>query len=44
MVAFATLAIRAKVPVRLLAEVVQPFPTYCEAYGILLRDLAGRLA
>jgi pyruvate/2-oxoglutarate dehydrogenase complex dihydrolipoamide dehydrogenase (E3) component len=40
---FATLAIRARVPVRLLAEVVQPFPTYSEAYGIALRDLAGRL-
>jgi pyruvate/2-oxoglutarate dehydrogenase complex dihydrolipoamide dehydrogenase (E3) component len=43
MVAFAALAIRARVPVRLLAEVVQPFPTYCEAYGILLRELARRL-
>jgi pyruvate/2-oxoglutarate dehydrogenase complex dihydrolipoamide dehydrogenase (E3) component len=43
MVAFATLAIRAKVPLRLLAEVVQPFPTYCEAYGIALRDLVRRL-
>jgi dihydrolipoamide dehydrogenase len=40
---FATLAIRARVPVRLLAEVVQPFPTFSEAYGGLLRDLAGRL-
>jgi dihydrolipoamide dehydrogenase len=40
---FATLAIRARVPVRLLAEVVQPFPTYGEAYTDALRDLAGRL-
>lgn len=42
-IGFATLAVRARVPVRLLAEVVHPFPTYAEAYGVLLRDLAGRL-
>jgi dihydrolipoamide dehydrogenase len=43
MLGFATLAIRARVPVRLLAEVVQPFPTFSEAYGTALRDLAERL-
>jgi dihydrolipoamide dehydrogenase len=43
MLGFATLAIRAKVPVRTLVEVVQPFPTFSEAYGIVLRDLAGKL-
>jgi dihydrolipoamide dehydrogenase len=43
MLGFATLAIRAKVPLRLLAEVVQPFPTFSEAYGDALRELAGRL-
>jgi pyruvate/2-oxoglutarate dehydrogenase complex dihydrolipoamide dehydrogenase (E3) component len=43
MLGFATLAIRTRVPVRLLAEVVQPFPTFSEAYGGLLRDLAGQL-
>ncbi|MDQ1712257.1 MAG: hypothetical protein QOE45_1707 [Frankiaceae bacterium] len=43
MLAFATLAIRARVPLRLLAEVVQPFPTFCEAYQTALRDLVERL-
>jgi dihydrolipoamide dehydrogenase len=43
MLGFATLAIRARVPVRLLADVVQPFPTFSEAYGTALRDLAERL-
>lgn len=40
---FATLAIHARIPVRDLAEVVQPFPTYGEAYAEALRDLADRL-
>jgi pyruvate/2-oxoglutarate dehydrogenase complex dihydrolipoamide dehydrogenase (E3) component len=43
LIGFATLAVRAKVPVRLLAEVVHPFPTFGEAYTEVLRELAGRL-
>jgi dihydrolipoamide dehydrogenase len=40
---FATLAIRAGVPVDVAAEVVHPFPTYSEAYGPPLLALVGRL-
>jgi pyruvate/2-oxoglutarate dehydrogenase complex dihydrolipoamide dehydrogenase (E3) component len=40
----ALLAIRARVPVEVAAEVVHPFPTFSEAYGPSLRQLARRLA
>jgi len=36
-----TLAIRAKIPVAILADVVHAFPTYGEALQIALRELAG---
>jgi dihydrolipoamide dehydrogenase len=37
----ATLAIRAEVPLALLADVVHPFPTFSEAYGEAFRVLAS---
>ena len=37
-----TLAVRAAVPLDVLADVVQAFPTYAEALAPPLRDLAGR--
>lgn len=40
----ATVAIRAQVPLRVLADVVHPFPTFAQAYEVPLRDLAARLA
>ena len=38
----ATVAIRAKVPLHVLADVVHAFPTYSEAFEIPLRQLASR--
>jgi pyruvate/2-oxoglutarate dehydrogenase complex dihydrolipoamide dehydrogenase (E3) component len=38
----ATLAIRAQVPLTVLFDVIQPFPTFSEAYLIALRDLEAQ--
>ncbi len=38
----ATLAIRARVPLEILADVVRPFPTYAQAYTTAYRDLLHR--
>jgi dihydrolipoamide dehydrogenase len=43
-IAEATLAIRARVPLPVLADVVRPFPTYAEAYATAYRDLLEQLA
>ncbi len=39
----ATLAIRARVPVSVLLDVIQPFPTFSEAFMHVLRDLDEQL-
>jgi pyruvate/2-oxoglutarate dehydrogenase complex dihydrolipoamide dehydrogenase (E3) component len=39
----ATLAIRAKVPLEVLLDVIQPFPTFSEAFLHVLRDLDAQL-
>ncbi len=36
----ATLAIRARVPLDVLRDTIQPFPTFCEAIYFAARDLA----
>ncbi|MEV6711055.1 NAD(P)/FAD-dependent oxidoreductase [Lentzea sp. NPDC051208] len=40
----ATLAIRAKVPLPVLLDVIQPFPTFSEAFLNVLRDLTKEVA
>jgi dihydrolipoamide dehydrogenase len=39
----ATLAIRARVPVRVLRDVIQPFPTFSEIYVAALKALRGKI-
>jgi pyruvate/2-oxoglutarate dehydrogenase complex dihydrolipoamide dehydrogenase (E3) component len=43
-IAEATLAVRARVPLEVLADVVRAFPTYAEAYGAGYRALLDQLA
>jgi pyruvate/2-oxoglutarate dehydrogenase complex dihydrolipoamide dehydrogenase (E3) component len=43
-IAEATIAIRARVPVTVLAQVVHAFPTFGEAYEVPLRELARQLS
>ena len=40
----ATLAIRARVPLGVLRDVIQPFPTFSEIYVAALKALAGQVA
>ncbi len=40
----ATLAIRARVPLAVLRDVIQPFPTFSEIYVAALKELRGRIA
>ena len=40
----ATLAIRAHVPLDVLADTIQPFPTFSEIYVAALKALRGRVA
>ena len=39
----ASVAIRASVPLRMLADVVHPFPTFAQSYEVPLRDLVSQL-
>src|SRR4029434_3367208 len=39
----ATLAIRARVPLHVLLDTIQPFPTFSEIYLIALRALSARV-
>jgi pyruvate/2-oxoglutarate dehydrogenase complex dihydrolipoamide dehydrogenase (E3) component len=40
----ATLAIRARVPLAVLDDVIQPFPTFSEAFLYALQELASHSA
>jgi dihydrolipoamide dehydrogenase len=40
----ATLAVRARVPLSLLSDTIQPFPTFSEIYVAALKDLCLRIA
>jgi pyruvate/2-oxoglutarate dehydrogenase complex dihydrolipoamide dehydrogenase (E3) component len=40
----ASVAIRAQVPVAILAQVVHPFPTFAEVYEVPLRELARQVS
>lgn len=40
----ATLAIRARVPLEVLIDTIQPFPTFCEIYLGALKALHGKIA
>jgi pyruvate/2-oxoglutarate dehydrogenase complex dihydrolipoamide dehydrogenase (E3) component len=40
----ATVAIRARVPIAVMLDVIQPFPTFSEAFLHVLRDLDGQIA
>ncbi len=39
----ATLAIRARIPLELLADTIQPFPTFSEIYVAALKALRGQI-
>lgn len=39
----ATLAIRARVPLDVLNDTIQPFPTFSEAFLFALQDLAAKV-
>jgi len=40
----ATLAIRARVPIEILRDTIQPFPTFSEIYVEALKSLRGEIA
>jgi len=40
----ATLAIRARIPIAILADTIQPFPTFSEIYVEALKVLRGEIA